>query len=134
MKHTTSTLMSSFLIAILQLKVGPKPNEKMGNAGTIKCKFDSLKSICLFSVLIGIFFLACATTSHATTYEQTYYDDGADHFMSVYLTSGGMHTFFVNHVPWGASTTSLIRILEVVIRRYGVTALRLDGIRHSLPK
>jgi len=102
MKHTVSTLISSFLIAILQLKVGPKTNEKMDRVGTIKSKFDSLKCVCLFAVLLGIYFLAFATAAHATTYEQTYYADGADHFKDVYLAGGGTHSFFVNGVPWGS--------------------------------
>ena len=102
MKHTTSTLISSFLIAIFQLNVSPKPNEKMDRVGTIKSKFDCLKCICLFAVLLGISFLAFATTAHATTYEQTYYADSADHFKDVYLAGGGTHSFFVNGVPWGS--------------------------------
>ena len=37
----------------------------------------------------------------ADTFTQTYYADGADHTMNVYLQSSGTHTFAVDGVPWG---------------------------------
>lgn len=54
-------------------------------------------SVCCLS-----FFLLAGFVS-ATTYEMSYYSDGKDHFYSptIYLTTGGTHTFFVNGVPWG---------------------------------
>ena len=53
------------------------------------------------SFLLGIALLSLVSNAHATTYEQTYYADGADHFKNVYLESGGTHSFFVNGVPTG---------------------------------
>ena len=54
-------------------------------------------------LLVGCFVLfACAGLVQAATYTHTYYADGADHFMNVYLDSGGTHTFAVNGVPWGS--------------------------------
>lgn len=53
----------------------------------------------IFAGLLICFFCVLSSSAYATTYEQTYYDDGADHFMDVYLESGGTHSFLVNGVP-----------------------------------
>jgi len=99
---STSTSISRFLIVILGLKVGSNPNAKMDRTGAMKGKLGSLKCCSLFTVLLVGVFLTFASAAHATTYEQTYYDDGDDHFMDVYLESGGTHSFFVNGVPVGS--------------------------------
>ncbi|MCK5506014.1 MAG: hypothetical protein KAJ10_12680, partial [Thermodesulfovibrionia bacterium] len=99
---STCTSISRFLIAILGLKARSNPNAKMDRTGAMKSKLGSLKCRSLFAVLLGGVFLTFASAAHATTYEQTYYADGADHFMNVYLESGGTHSFFVNGVPYGS--------------------------------
>lgn len=59
------------------------------------------KYLWLLAIVIISFFAAGA---QATTYQMTYYADGADHFYTptIYLTSGGTHTFSVNGVPYGS--------------------------------
>jgi chitodextrinase/pimeloyl-ACP methyl ester carboxylesterase len=53
----------------------------------------------LFVMFVFTFLLAGAAS--AATYQMPYYSDGLDHFYSptIYLTSGGTHTFSVNGVP-----------------------------------
>ena len=64
-----------------------------------------LQKIRVVSELIILLLLSIflATSAQATTYTQTYYADGDDHFYSpsIELTSSGTHSFSVDGVPWG---------------------------------
>ncbi len=49
----------------------------------------------VFSLILAAF------STRATTFQQSYVADGADHSTNVFITSSGTHSFFVNGVPTG---------------------------------
>ena len=65
----------------------------------MKRLFFLLKRSALYSALIWAICIILTSPAFSETYEQTYYADGDDHFMYVYLQSGGTHSFLVNGVP-----------------------------------